>query len=211
MRCTTARKMITTTPDRAAPAAERERLARHLATCEPCRLESVQIGRLAEALEGLGGEAAVPAGLEDAVLRRIRTLEPEGPGWGERVRAWLGAPVLAVGVVGAVLLVAFLARDPGTGPDAPGPLARVEPVPPAGDAPVRVASAPAGAAADPAETVPVGAEPRRPAPPPEMLAELPMLLDLPILRNMEKLEHFDSITALVADGERAPDDPEVNG
>jgi len=119
----------------------------------------------------------------------------------------LPIPILAAAAA-AVLVVVGLRTEQPSG--IPAPVAE--------SAPVRVATAPVRRDPGPArgETAPVAsdgsaapttrrlpedrvvAEAAPGRPPDEMLAELPLLLDLPILRNMEKLEHYDSIEALTA-------------
>jgi hypothetical protein len=64
-------------------------------------------------------------------------------------------------------------------------------------APVRVASD--AGAAPPSE------------PPAELAKSIPLLLDLPILRNMEKLEHYDSIATLASDDDPKTDEPGTSG
>lgn len=197
MRCTTVRRMMIEMPD-----AERPELAAHLAVCEGCRREQAKIRRLVLALEGLGGEAPAPAALEAAVLRRVRSAGGAEPSWAARLRAWTSTPMLAAGAAVAALLIVVLASERGGPPARPEVVAR----PRAVEMPVRVAdagterAAPTAAVGGGENAVPIRVASEAAAPPAEppadLAASLPMLLDLPILRNMEKLENYDRIEAL---------------
>jgi cell division septation protein DedD len=209
MRCTTVRRMMIETPD-----AEQSALAAHLVVCEGCRREQAKIRRLVLALEGLGGEVSVPAGLETAVLRRVRSADGASPSWAARLRGWTSTPMLAAGAAVAALLIVVLAGERGGPPAGPEVVAR----PRAVEMPVRLAGAATeGAAAVPPGEAAGGAEEAAPIrvasgpaappaePPADLAASLPMLLDLPILRNMEKLENYDRIEALsLVDQPEAP-------
>jgi hypothetical protein len=166
-------------------AARRQRtLDRHLAGCGACRDELVRIERVLGAVAALPLEAAVPARLEEATLRRIRIAAAEEAERG-RWRRW--APVAlpafaAAGVAAVAVSVTLLRSAPMPSPPAaPGQVARTGP------------AAPEAARATAVEPrVPIAAEP--PAEPPAALAELPdLFIELPILRHMEKLQHFEEI------------------
>jgi anti-sigma factor RsiW len=191
MRCTTARKIMVASLDGAARDDERDRLVEHLAGCAACRHEQEQTRRLALAMGGLAAETEVPGSVEDALMRRLRRLEGDGPTVAERLRGWLPAPVLvAAAAVALALVVLDVSERPGGA--GPGAIALPRAVVPA---PARLASAgpPAGGAMQlaTAESVEPPVDP-----PADLRASLPLLLDMSILRNMEKLENFDRIEAL---------------
>jgi anti-sigma factor RsiW len=181
----------------------RRGLERHLAGCTGCAAEMTATQRLLQAVTGLVGGAEVPSALEQATLRRVRQLAAEeaepasSPPW------WR----LPVPAVAAVAGAAVLALAVGLWRSAPVPT---------NTTPERLASRedaaaePRGIAASPAVRAPVpaaerGARPRSeppPEPPPELAAAPDLFMDMPLLKNLEKVEHFESIhtTTLDSDG-----------
>jgi hypothetical protein len=149
----------------------------------------VSIEGVLGALDGLAMAADVPARLEADVLRQVRGLAAEsersvmGPWW-RRVAPALGATaVVALALIGV--------RGVETPAPAPAPQVRVE------------APAPPVAAR---ETTAVARRPKVKAPvePPAELASRPdLFVDLPLLREMEKIQHFDAIAGM-DDGDAAP-------
>jgi len=192
MRCQTARRWITTDLARELPAGRVRRLSRHVERCEGCRRERTAYTALDRLLGALPLEASPSARLEQDTLRRVR-LEaagddaPEGGPW-----AWLkvGAPALAGA---AVLLLAVRAVSPPAAPSAP--TSRATPRATSGTSHV-TPPAPAGAQT---------ASRRRSAgnvpsePPAELAARPDLFVNLPVLRNMEKLQHFEAIQTTTLD------------
>ena len=187
--------------------AERQRhaLDRHLARCAPCRAELVSTEGVLAMLGRLPTETDVPARVEQQVLRRVRTLaadEAEG-----RVarrlldRLRLTLPAVATGAVAVLAVVAVRgAISTPTAPPATAPSATAS-------APTRVAAAPRVAAVQHVKT-------HAPADPPAELAAHPELfIDLPLLRNFDKLQHFETIATMNSDAPPNPSDapPPSNG
>lgn len=193
MRCQTARRWITTDLAGELPAGRAGRLARHVERCEGCRRERAAYTALDRLLGKLPLEASPSARLEQDTLRRVRLAAagddaPEGVGLGRWLT--LGAPALAGA---AVLVLAVRAVSPPAAPDAPAPHGKppaayggarhVTPVPPAG----RPTSRRRNAATVPSE-------------PPAALAARPdLFVNLPVLRNMEKLQHYEAIQTTTLD------------
>jgi hypothetical protein len=190
MRCASAQRHLT--PDAGERLGSRTRVAaeRHVAACAACREELRLTRALFTALDEGCAETPVPAGVEQATLRAVRIAAAEEAERGARGwMRWLPVPALAVAAVAAVALTATLRSG--------GDVAVVRP-----EAPARLAARPAAPVA--AETAPAREAPRaiarhrpvepKPVEPPQELAERPdLFIDLPILRHMEKLEHYQQI------------------
>jgi hypothetical protein len=188
MRCRTARTWIVADRDGELAARRGRALERHLVRCGACRAEQVAIEDVLGLLDGLSQEAEVPARLEQRVLRQVRLLADEET---TRSRWWPSmtmralAPALA-GAAVVLLTVVGLHRDE-----------RAVSVPDA--APERRIAARPEPAPNP---VAVAKQPRRRVPdqPPAELASRPdLFVDLPLLAELEKIEHFDSIAGMDAD------------
>lgn len=184
MRCGKVRRSLMAALDRALDDGEARAVEAHLAGCDACGAEASRWRTLHQALAALPQAAAVPAGLEQATLRRVRAELGAGEGDQPR-RGWLGswwwlpAPALAV-VVLVMLWRPGGIPSPREQPPASGP---------------RVATAPRPAAVEPAPVVAATETPPRDAvaPPPEV-AEMPdLFLELPILEHLEKLQNFETI------------------
>jgi hypothetical protein len=153
-------------------------------------------------LRSLPTEAPVHAGIEARTMRRVHDVLDTERRWRpwRLVAQWLPAPALA-----ALAVVVVLSWWPATSPSpAPVTVASVaRETPPAAPAtrPARPVAAPAAPSpgAGRTESAP---GPERMAPPPELAGALEMYLDLPILENMEKLEHFEVIHTTEMDGEK---------
>ena len=190
MRCRTARQWMTITLADEPPPRTRRALERHLEGCEGCRQERTAYAALDRALGLLPMEASVPVGLERAVARRVRGAADEVPA-ARRLPWWLGVPALA----GAAVL-ALAVRGPILRSDTPA-------VSPPGQVPMMVVMP--AATPRPAPHPEQHARPRRvPAtvpsePPPDLAARPDLFVDLPILRNLERLEHFEAIQTTTLD------------
>jgi hypothetical protein len=165
-------------------ARRRRALDRHLVRCGACRAEQVAVDGMLAMLDRLPMDADVPTRLEHDVMRRVRTLAADADARGTTVSRWLHAltPPLAAGAVIA-----------GTILGVRGTIDRAPTVRPA--APVAVAS-PAERTAVARNDATAGsrrAKTRIPDDPPAELASRPdLFVDLPMLRDMEKLQHFDT-------------------
>ena len=193
MGCRTARRSLLAARDGELAAAEREALDAHLGDCQACRALAEETTRLHRALAAIPQSAALPPGLAEATLRRVRAeLADEAP-----VRGawwWMAAP-LAAGLAGVVIWHTWPSTLAPPPPVAPAN----RPAEPAARAPERLASKPVTA---PAPATVVDA----PAPPPQVAEALDLYLDMPILENLEKLQNYDAIrTVDVGDGEHGGD------
>jgi anti-sigma factor RsiW len=182
-------------------AADREALERHVEACATCRRELAATQALFAALDELPREREVPLALEAATLRRVRmTAADEAEAAARRWWGWLPVPLLAAAGASAVALV--IATRPGDVADSPsGPAPAAEPpriarapAPPAPTAAERGRGAPEPGrdVAGPAELATAATPPAEP--PPDLAAAPELFMNLPIIRNMEKLEHFEAIS-----------------
>jgi anti-sigma factor RsiW len=203
MRCGRAQQLMTAAVDGELAPRRRRALDRHLDGCAACRRELADTERMLAALEALPREAAVSAAVEQTTLRRVRVLAAEEA---ERAAArswwrWWQVPAFAAASAAVVALALGILWRGADSPD----LGVVMPTP-RGDAQV-VARAPVPQIAQPVlppeKRKPRGALP--PDPPPALAAAPDLFMDLPILRNMEKLEHFEAIqTTTLGDQPGAP-------
>jgi len=178
-------------------------LEQHLAGCDPCRRELRVTEATVRALDALPMEAPVSDGLEQATLRRVRLAAAEDE---ERAhRRWrLRLPIPAFAVATATVLVLAVGMLIRTG-DAPAPrgvasvpartngerVARAQPA-----HPTRTARAGSRKAVEPPGE-----------PPPELAAAPELFVNLPILKNMERLEHFEAIQMTTLDDETPSGQP----
>jgi hypothetical protein len=187
----------------------RRALDRHLADCEACRTELQRSERLDELLGLLPSEATMSAKLEQDTLRRVRIAaaddaeQPATSAW----RRWIGITVPALAAAAVLAVAVGISRTPPTTTPSPD---RATPPPPVASAPhepTHVAKAtpkPPPAASGEASEPTAVAEARRPIdpsrrpelpkePPPELAAAPDLFMDMNILSNMEKLQHYDAI------------------
>lgn len=110
--------------ERSLDSAQQSVVEAHVAECTDCRLELEELRALFGALSSLPRFAPAPA-FADAVMAKVRVRQPAFAGvnaWVERVtphttRGWAAAvAVLALPVVGATLLVAWILSRPGVTP-----------------------------------------------------------------------------------------------
>lgn len=180
--------------------AERRPVAAHLSTCLGCRRE---IERLTSVRGWVSDLPSVEpsAGFAAEFWRRVEadpSIVAKPPG---ASRAWWwAAPALAAAAVVALAFqfltgVTPLPSEPAT------PKARVIAAPPpAAPRPADVAAAPK-VAPDEAPAALADAETLRPEDlPPELLEHPELFLRLPVVRRLEKLEHFDEVRQAPVDG-----------
>ncbi len=198
MRCRRAQEQMTAAADRALGPRRRAALDRHVARCAACAREVTATRRLLDTVAGLMTEAEVPVALEQATLRRVRLAAAEEDETVRQPRWWsFPVPALAFGSAAALALAIGLVW--WSGPEAPAggarsglrvatasPSRRGEQRTPGGSREVRLANR-AGRSAPPQE------------PPPELAAAPDLFVDLPLLKNMEKLEHFEAIRTTTVD------------
>jgi len=178
------------------PARRRRALDGHVARCPACRDEMATTAAVLQGVGGLATSSEVPGRLEQATFRRVRLLAAAEA---ERVatRAWwmrLRLPVLGFATAVVAIVAVGLMRGSGDRPLAPRPGdggRRVVAQAPTKDKPPLVASR---ERRDPTATATVPAEP-----PPQLAAAPGLFMDLPLLRNMEKLEHFEAIRTTTLD------------
>jgi len=193
MRCGRAQKLLTAAVDGELSPGRRAALDRHLAGCPVCRAERAATQTLLDALDALPSVAAVPAALEQATLRRVRVLAAEE---GERAvtsgwRSWLPLPAIALAVTAVLVLAIAISRTaddhlPASGASTPTRVARAH------QAPSRASH----------EAVPT-------EPPPALAAAPELFVDLPMLRKLDRVKHFEAIQTTTLDdetpnGEEAP-------
>jgi len=191
MRCGRAQKSLIAALDGELAPRRRQALDRHLTGCAACRGELATTERVLAMLDARPAEAPVSVALEQATLRRIRLAadtDTDIPWWRR-----LPLPALVVATAVLVLAVGIVRR---TGPVAP-------PRAPTAD---RVARASIPKPAPRREPQAVARRLPPPSEPPAELAAAPdMFMNLPILRNLEKLEHFEAIqTTTLADDPSTP-------
>jgi anti-sigma factor RsiW len=194
MRCGRAEAMMAAALDGELPGRQRDALDRHLTTCPACAAEMARSERLHAALTAVPAEAPVPPGLADATLRRIRVLAAEAAERRGRRWTWIALPALGFAVATALAVVLRDAEPPpvervAAAPAAPAP---ATPAPPTRVASVPRRPAPAAAPAAAEESPAVTAMPKEP--PPELAARPDLFIDLRLLSNLEKIEHFEAIS-----------------
>ena len=189
----------------------------HMAACPSCRQESETTERLFGALDALPMEAEVPARLEQATLRAVRIAAAEeaerraerAPGF-----RWFRVmvPAFAAAATVAVALVATQRSVPAptsstatTSKPAAPQVAKAAPSKPRSEPRVVAAAKPA-----PRERTQVAAAPV------DLSAELSerpdLLFALPMLHNLDKVEHFEKIQTTVIDDDTGPSgDSDSNG
>ena len=208
MRCGSAQELMTATVDDELSPRQQRALEAHLAECSACRDELAATERMLAAVAALPMEAEVPAPLEQETLRRVRIAAAEEAEQLAARRWWwrLRVPAVAVTALAALVLVVLGHDEVGqkAAPEAPTVVAAKSPEPKLarehGDVPAAaVAEAPAPAV--------VAQAPERPPEelPTALTARPDLFMDLPILRNLEKLEHFEQIETTTLDGQPRSD------
>ncbi|HLK10492.1 MAG TPA: zf-HC2 domain-containing protein [Candidatus Binatia bacterium] len=205
MRCGRARRWMAAAFDDELGPRRRRGLDRHLARCEACRDEMAVSGRLAEALARLPATAEVPAAVEQATLRRVRVLAAEDDErWSARA-LWLRVLLPALATAGVVVVAALGTLRMPAGRQAERRVAERAPAAVAGRSEKRVE------VADADESTRRAGHGRPPGPPPALAAAPELFVDLPLLHNMEKLEHFEAIRTTTLDDDTPGEEPQSNG
>lgn len=188
MRCARAQGWMTAAIDGVLSPRQRRAFDRHVAACPGCQAERDRTARLLAAVAALPAEADVPARVEQATLRAVRLMVDDAvpAGWWESWgRLGFSLPVVAVAAAAAVVALRVVQQPPvvyETRLPVATKVARV----PRGEAPRAVAA-------------------RRPAKPLPLLEEAPdVFAELGILRNLEKLRHFDQIQTTTVDDRHDP-------
>jgi len=176
-----------------------QRLTKHMDGCAGCRREWEAYTALDRVLGSLPLEAALPPRLEQVTLRDARLAEAEATKSGGR---WLGVAVPALAATAVLVVAARLSlqnTEPAPAPAAP---ARAVTAPPA-RGPARAAERAPAPAPSPA---PASPQHRRVArsvpsqPPPELAARPDLFINLPLLRNLDKVQHYEAIQTIAVDG-----------
>jgi Putative zinc-finger len=178
-----------------------QRLTEHMEGCAGCRREWEAYTALERVLGSLPLETVLPPRLEQVTLRNARLAEAEAT---KTRRRWLGIAVPALAATAVVVVAARLSLQDTEPVPAPAPAAptRVLTAPPS-RAPGRVAErapAPAPSAS------PAAPQRRRVArgvpsqPPPELAARPDLFVNLPLLRNLDKVQHYEAIQTIAVDG-----------
>ena len=195
MNCRTARIGMVAARDGEIPARRQRALERHLDRCGACRAERVAFEGVLGALDRLPLEAEVPARLEQEVLRRVRMMADDEPA-GSPAGSWLRmlAPAVATTAVVGLAVVGLRSADL-----TPAPATKT------------VAIAPARSAAEAPPVLARRAKTRVPTEPPAALASRPdLFMDLPMLREFDKIQHFDAIAGM-DDDDASDGSPPSNG
>jgi anti-sigma factor RsiW len=203
MRCARAQKMMTAALDGELSPAARRALDAHVAGCAGCRRELAATERTLGLLETLPAETAVSERLEQATLRAVRVAAADEaekvPWW----RGWLPLPAVAVATVAVAVLAFGVLRFAGD----QRPPAGVAPRPGTRDERLARTSPPHAASRAPSRAPRGGGTVDLPGePPPELAAAPDKFMNLPILRNLDKLQHFEAIQTTDLDDEPATPD-----
>jgi anti-sigma factor RsiW len=196
MRCRSAQELIIAATDGELSGWRRSSLDRHLAGCEACRAERATTERLLRTLDAMPVDATMPARLEQEVLRRVRHAATEPPASSAWL-AWLGPvpSLVATAVVAVVAFVSIRGAEP--------------PIVAAPTKPSGAAVARATPPAPPHAAVASRNQPTPSDPPPALAAQLDLFVDMPVVRNLDKLKHFDAIATMDVDDGTQPSDEEA--
>jgi anti-sigma factor RsiW len=187
MRCGRAQKSLIAALDGELTPRRRQALDRHLTGCAACRGELATTERVLAVLDARPAEAPVSVALEQATLRRIRLAADTDTD----IPWWRRLPLPALVVATAVLVLAV------------GIVRRTGPLPPPAPTADRMARASIPKPTPRREPPAVARRSPPPSEPPaELVAAPDKFMNLPILRNLEKLEHFEAIQTTTLD-----DDP----
>ena len=169
------------------PASERARIEDHLGVCLTCRRELNNLRTVGDWLRAL---PRVEPGPElEAGMRRLLESEPRAdlPRRRQRVVLW-AVPSLAAAAGVAVALYSLLAGGSSSGPPARGPL-------PSSQGGIAAVGPLAGATASRGGDVQVagGTQPLLEDVPPEVIEHPELFLRFPVVRRLDKLEHFEEV------------------
>jgi len=167
--------------------------------CAGCRREWEAYTALDRVLGSLPLEAALPPRLAQVTLRNARLAEAEAT---KSRRRWLGVAVPALAATAVLVVAARLSLQDTAPTPAPAAPTRAVTAPPA-RVPARVAERAPAPAPSPA---PASPQRRRVArgvpsePPPELAARPDLFINLPLLRNLDKVQHYEAIQTIAVDG-----------
>jgi anti-sigma factor RsiW len=201
MRCGRAQQLMIAAVDAELGERRRRALDRHVAECADCRRELAATEGVLRAVAALPSEAAVSTALEQATLRRVRLAaaeeqeRPARPWW-----RW-SIPTFAIATAAVVVLAVGVLRR--TEMPAEAPVVAVAPVRP-DNVQVARAAKPKPAPAPGAPVAEARHEPVPNEPPAELAARPDLFVEMPILRNMEKLDHFEAIRTTTIEDAPAP-------
>ena len=199
MRCRRAERWMTMALAGELAGRQSQRLTKHMDGCAGCRREWEAYTALDRLLGSLPLETALPPRLEQVTLRSARLAEAEAT---KSRRRWLGVAVPALAATAVLVVAARLSlqnTEPAPAPAAP---ARAVTAPPA-RGPARAAERAPAPAPSPA---PASPQHRRVArsvpsqPPPELAARPDLFINLPLLRNLDKVQHYEAIQTIAVDG-----------
>jgi hypothetical protein len=174
--------------------AERGRFDDHVATCLTCRREAERLTKLRALVRGL--PRIEPSASFDAGMWRRMARAPSGGQRADRRATWRwAAPALAAAAVVALALYGVLNRS---APHAPGRAAtgrQVATAPVGHGQAAKTEEADTGAAGEAGKRTDV-ASADNPAPedvPPELVEHPELFLRFPVVRRLQKLEHFEEV------------------
>ena len=179
-----------------------QRLTKHMDGCAGCRREWEAYTALDRVLGSLPLEAALPPRLEQVTLRNARLAAAEATKSGRR---WLNVAVPALAATAVVVVAARLSLQDTEPVPAPAPAAPARPVT-APSATARVPGRVAERAPAPAPSAAASPQRRRVVrdvpsePPPELAARPDLFINLPLLRSLDKVQHYEAIQTIAVDG-----------
>jgi len=170
--------------------------------CAGCRREWEAYSALDRVLGSLPLEAALPPRLEQVTLRNARLAAAEAT---KSRRRWLDVAVPALAATAVVVVAARLSLQDTEPVPAPAPAAPARPVT-APSATARVPGRVAERAPAPAPSAAASPQRRRVVrdvpsePPPELAARPDLFINLPLLRSLDKVQHYEAIQTIAVDG-----------
>lgn len=170
--------------------ADRRPVAAHLSTCLGCRREVERLGTVQRWVSDLPS-IEPSADFATDFWRRMNAEEAAVPTLGPRRRVWqLVVPALAAAAVLA-LVARSIVTSPSSAPTAPAPAKQIAAAP-ARKAPAAVAANRDAAPAEPAQVADAANQLPEDLPP-ELVEHPELFLRLPVVRRLEKLEHFEEV------------------
>src|SRR5262249_37055050 len=199
MRCRRAERWMTMALAGELAGRRSQRLTKHMDGCAGCRREWEAYTALDRLLGSLPLETALPPRLEQVTLRSARLAEAEVT---KSRRRWLGVAIPALAATAVLAVAVRLSLQDTESAPTPAVPTRAVTAPPA-RVPGRVverapAPAPSPAPASPQRRRVARGVPKEP--PPELTARPDLFINLPLLRNLDKVQHYDAIQTIAVDG-----------